>query len=251
MGKMQKYMAEGLGTFILVGVGSFAIVSAGAFPAQGAGLVSIALGFGLALLAGLYAFGEVSGGHFNPAVSLAMFLDRRLPMDDLIGYWIAQFLGAIAASLVVLIAYDDATVAATTTQASDTWAAIVVETMMTAVFVAVILQSTKSERVRGTALLAIPLTLLAIHVAIIPISGSSVNPARSFGPALVGTEFTDYWIYLIFPTLGAVLGWIAHKVVIEGDTNLRDDFDAARRSASRRGEAETAVERPEPPSDTH
>ena len=102
MGKMQKYLAEALGTFTLVGVGSFAIVSRGQFPAQGAGIVSIALGFGLALLAGLYAFGEVSGGHFNPAVSLAMFLDRRLPMDDLIGYWIAQFLGAIAASLVVL-----------------------------------------------------------------------------------------------------------------------------------------------------
>lgn len=251
MGKMQKYLAEGLGTFILVGVGSFAIVSAGLFPAQGAGLIAIALGFGLALLAGLYAFGEVSGGHFNPAVSLAMFLDRRLAMDDLIGYWIAQFLGAIAASLTVLIAYDDSTVAATTTQASDTWAAIVVETIMTAIFVAVILQSTKSERVRGTALLAIPLTLLAIHVAIIPISGSSVNPARSFGPALVGTEFTDYWIYLIFPTLGAVLGWLAHRIVIEGDTNFRDDLDAARRSASRRGEAETAVERTEPPSDTN
>ena len=233
MGKTQKYLAEAMGTFALVVIGSFAIVSAGEFPAQGAGLVSIALGFGLALLAGLYAFGEVSGGHFNPAVSLAMFLDRRLPMDDLIGYWVAQFLGAIAASLVVLIAYDDTTVAETTTQASDVWAAIVVEVVMTALFVAVILQSTKSERVRGTALIAIPLTLAAIHVAIIPISGSSVNPARSFGPALVGTEFTDYWIYLVFPPLGAILGWILHRVIVEGDTNLRDDFDAARRSTMR------------------
>jgi aquaporin Z len=233
MGKTQKYLAEAMGTFALVVIGSFAIVSAGEFPAQGAGLVSIALGFGLALLAGLYAFGEVSGGHFNPAVSLAMFLDRRLPMNDLIGYWVAQFLGAIGASLVVLIAFDDTTVAETTTQASDVWAAIVVEVVMTALFVAVILQSTKSERVRGTALIAIPLTLAAIHVAIIPISGSSVNPARSFGPALVGTEFTDYWIYLVFPPLGAILGWILHRVIVEGDTNLRDDFDAARRSTMR------------------
>jgi aquaporin Z len=251
MGKMQKYLAEALGTFTLVGIGSFAIVSSGLFPAQGAGIVSIALGFGLALLVGLYAFGEVSGGHFNPAVSLAMFLDRRLPMDDLIGYWVAQFVGAIAASLVVLIAYDDSTVAATTTQSPDNWAGIVVETMMTALFVAVILQSTKSERVRGTALLAIPLTLLAIHVAIIPISGSSVNPARSFGPALVGTDFTDYWIYLIFPTLGAVLGWIVHRVVVEGDTNLRDDFEAARRGASRRDEPDRQQAPPQPPSDPH
>jgi aquaporin Z len=248
MGKMQKYLAEALGTFTLVGIGSFAIVSAGG-AAEPAGVIAIALGFGLALLVGLYAFGEISGGHYNPAVSLGMFLDRRLPIDELIGYWISQFIGAIAASLVVLIAYDDSTVAATTTQASDNWAAIVVEVMMTALFVAVILQSTKSERVRGTALVAIPLTLLAIHVAIVPISGSSVNPARSFGPALVGTEFNDYWIYLIFPMLGAILGWIAHKIVVEGDTNLRDDFDAARRSAMPRtggGEPQQP-----PPESTH
>jgi aquaporin Z len=239
MGKMQRYLAEGFGTFTLVVIGSFAIVSAGG-ASQPAGVIEIAFGFGLALLVGLYAFGEVSGGHFNPAVSLGLFLDRRLPMDDLIGYWIAQFLGAIGASLVVLIAYDDATVAATTTQASDNWAAIVVETVMTALFVAVILQVTKSERFGTSALVAIPLTLLVIHAAIIPISGSSVNPARSFGPALVGTEFNDYWIYLIFPTLGAVIGWIVHRVIVVGDTNLRDDLDVAR-SAMRRD----AGDRPE------
>jgi aquaporin Z len=230
MGKMQKYLAEVLGTFTLVGVGSFAIVSFNVgSPTFGAtGIVSIALGFGLALLAGLYAFGEVSGGHFNPIVSLAMFLDRRLSLDDMIGYWIAQFVGAVLASIVVLIAYDDAVVATTTTQASDTWAAIVVEVVFSALFVAVILQSTKSERTHGTALLAIPLTLVAIHVAAIPISGASVNTARSFGPALVGTEFHDLWIYIIAPPIGAILGWLAYRVVVEGDTNLRDDFEAIR-----------------------
>lgn len=224
MGKMQAYLAEVLGTFTLVGVGSFAIISASA--ADTLGIVSIALGFGLALLIGLYAFGEVSGGHYNPAVSLGMFLDRRLSLEDMIAYWIAQAVGAILASIVVLIAYDDNIVAATTTQATDAWAAIVVEVVLTALFVAVILQSTKSERVRGTALLAIPLALVAIHVAAIPISGSSVNPARSLGPALIGTEFTDFWIYLIAPPIGAVLGWIAHRVVIEGDTSFRDDLQA-------------------------
>lgn len=225
MGKTQKYLAEALGTFALVGVGSFAIVSfAKGAPAFGAtGIVSIALGFGLALLAALYAFGEVSGGHFNPIVSLAMFLDRRLTLDDMIGYWVAQVIGAIVASLVVLIAYSDNVVAVTTTQASDTWAAIVVEVVMSALFVAVILHSTTSERAHGTALLAIPLTLVAIHVAAIPISGASVNPARSLGPALVGTEFHDLWIYLIAPPIGAVLGWIAYRVVVQGDTNLRGD----------------------------
>ena len=230
MGKTQKYLAEALGTFALVGVGSFAIVSfAKGTPVFGAsGIVSIALGFGLALLAGLYAFGEVSGGHFNPIVSLAMFLDRRLTLDDMIGYWVAQFVGAILASLVVLIAYSDNVVASTTTQASDTWSAIVVEIVMSALFVAVILHSTISERTHGTALLAIPLTLVAIHVAAIPISGASVNPARSFGPALVGTEFHDLWIYFIAPPIGAILGWIAYRVVIHGDTGLRGDEATAR-----------------------
>jgi aquaporin Z len=238
MGKMQQYLAEVLGTFALVGVGSFAIVSASA--ADTLGIVSIALGFGLALLIGLYAFGEVSGGHFNPIVSLAIFLDRRLSLNDMFGYWIAQAVGAVLASIVVLIAYDDTVVAATTTQATDTWAAIVVEVVMSALFVAVILHSTVSERSRGTALLAISLTLVAIHVAAIPISGASVNPARSFGPALVGTEFHDLWIYLIAPPIGAILGWIAYRVVVHGETNFRDDFDAIRR----RPEAETTATPP-------
>lgn len=218
MGKTQKYLAEGLGTFALVGIGSFAILSS-----SGTGrldVVAIALGFGLALLVGLYAFGEVSGGHYNPAVSLGMFLDRRMAANEMVAYWIAQVIGAIAASVVVLIAFNDDAVAATTTHASDNWAGIVVETVMSALFIAVILQSTKSERTRGTALVAIPLTLLAIHVAIIPISGSSVNPARSLGPAIVGTDFGDLWIYLIFPFVGGALGFLAHRLVVEGDTGL-------------------------------
>ena len=196
MSNMQKYLAEALGTFTLVCVGSFAIVSASLFVGNAAGLVSIALGFGLALLMGLYAFAAVSGGHYNPAVSLAMFLDGRMSASEMVRYWIAQVVGAIAASIVVLIAYDDNVVAATTTQASDVWAAIVVEVVFTALFIAVILDSTRAERAHGTALLAIPLTLVAIHVAAIPISGASVNPARSLGPAIVGTEFHDLWIYL-------------------------------------------------------
>jgi len=139
----------------------------------------------------------------------------------MVRYWIAQVAGAIAASLVVLIAYDDTVVAGTTTQASDVWAAIVVEVVFTAIFIAVILDSTRVERAHGTALLAIPLTLVAIHVAAIPISGASVNPARSLGPAIVGTEFHDLWIYLIAPPIGAVLGWLAHRIVVMDDTSLR------------------------------
>ena len=211
--------------------------------------MSIALGFGLALLIGLYAFGEVSGGHFNPAVSLAMFLDRRITLDDLIGYVVSQFVGAIGAAVVVLIALNDEAVAGTTTQSGDNWAGIVVEVVFTALFVAVILQSSKSERVRGSALIAIPLALVAIHVAAIPISGASVNPARSFGPALIGTEFNDFWIYLIAPPIGAVIGWIVHKVVVQGDTNLRDDLDHVRgRPGADRATQPTRVEERDTPS---
>ena len=147
--------------------------------------------FGLALLAGLYAFGEVSGGHFNPAVSLGLFLDRRLTVTDLFGYWISQFAGAILASFVLLLATSKHEVALTATVPSSNGTAIVMEVAFTAIFV---VGDPRGEHAasstRGSALIAIPLTLLAIHFAAIPFSGSSVNPARSLGPAIVGNTWT-------------------------------------------------------------
>ena len=117
MGKTQKYLAEALGTFALV---ASARSRSSLVGHRRLDVVAIALGFGLALLVGLYAFGEVSGGHYNPAVSLGMFLDRRIPMNDMFAYWVSQVVGAIAASLVVLIAFNDDAVAATTTHARTT-----------------------------------------------------------------------------------------------------------------------------------
>jgi aquaporin Z len=220
----QKYIAEFLGTLVLVFVGSVAILSN-----VGGGDLNIAFGFGIALLAGLYAFGEVSGGHFNPIVSLAMFLDRRLSALDTLWYWIAQFLGAICASLLVLVLWasrDD--VAATATRSSSDAKAFFLELIFSALFVAVILQVTRSDRYGASALIAIPLTLFVIHVALIPISGSSVNPARTFGPDLVGaTAWSDIWIYLLAPPAGAILGWAAHMIAVRGDTSLKDDLSRA------------------------
>jgi aquaporin Z len=212
----RKLLAELLGTFTLVFVGSMSILAAIAFraPLQ----VGVALGFGLALLAGLYAFGELSGGHFNPAVSLGMFLSRRLSGEDLIGYWIAQFAGAILASLALWISFSRGAVGttATGTAFSSAWEALWLELLLTAVFVTVILQSTRSERVRGTALLAIPLTLVAIHVAAIPFSGASVNPARSLAPALVGgTLDANIVVWIVGPLVGAVLGWLVYRALEE------------------------------------
>jgi aquaporin Z len=229
---MQKYLAEVLGTFTLVFGGSLAILSSGA--GGGPLLVVVALAFGLALLAGLYAFGEVSGGHFNPAVSLAIFLDRRLDGRDLIGYWVAQLIGAVLASLVVLVAFsrDDVAATATVPGPSGAGTAFLLELVLTALFVAVILQVTKSGTYGTTALVAIPFTLVMIHLAAIPFSGSSVNPARTFGPALIGGEWEDAWIYYVAPLLGAVLGWLAHAVAVKGQTSFSDDIQHIRREAT-------------------
>jgi aquaporin Z len=222
----QKYAAELLGTFILVFGGSLAILGSGG---DSAARVAIAFGFGISLLAGLYAFGEVSGGHFNPIVSLAMFLDRRLSALDTVWYWIAQFVGAIAAALVVLVTFasrDD--VKLTATRSSSDARGFFLELIFSAVFVAVILQVTRSNRYGSSALVAIPLTLFAIHIALIPFTGSSVNPARTLGPDLVGaTGWSDIWIYLLAPPAGAIVGWAAHMITVRGDTSLRDDLTRA------------------------
>lgn len=220
MKQWQKYIAELLGTFTLVFLGSVAILG-------DAGIVGIA--FGIALLAGLYAFGEVSGGHFNPIVSLAMFFDRRLSLRDLDRYWLAQFLGAILASLVVLLGFTSADrVSDTATFAPSDGRAFVLELFASAVFVAVILQVTKSRRYGATALAAIPLTLAAIHFALIPFSGSSVNPARSLAPTLVGaSHWGDIWIYMIALSVGGIVAWIAQAVVVKGEMNVRDELARA------------------------
>ena len=218
----QKYLAEVFGTFTLVFVGSLAVVGVFKSADQGAASqVIIAFAFGLALLAGLYAFAEVSGGHFNPAVSLAMFLDRRLAAADLVSYWASQIIGAVLASLVVLLAFTKQDVANTATVHSSTKVALVLEIALTAIFVLVILQSSKTDRYSGSALVAIPLTLVAIHLAAIPFSGSSVNPARSFAPALVGHQWTGFWVYVVGPLAGAVIGWLVHTVVAKGEISLR------------------------------
>jgi aquaporin Z len=211
----HKYAAELLGTFVLVFGGTTAIV---AFTGSDVRLVGIALAFGLALLAGLYAFGEVSGGHYNPAVSLAMFLDGRLSSADLVRYWGAQFAGGILAALVLAIATSRLAVKTTATVPGidGSGTAFLIEFIFTAIFVSVILQASVSGQYGGSALLAIPLALVAVHLAAIPFSGASVNPARTFGPDLVGNIWTGLWIYLIAPPLGAVVAVAIHRYVRSG-----------------------------------
>ena len=209
----RTWLAEVLGTFILVLIGGLSILS------SDGNVVAIAFGFGLALLAGLYAFGEISGGHFNPAVSLGALVDGRIDVATFIQYVVAQAGGAVLAGVAILVAVDQDAVAATVTRPSEALGAgtaFLVEILLTAVFVAVILKVTTSERSAPTVFLGISLTLAAIHVAAVPITGASVNPARSLGPALVGGEFSDFWVYVTAPFIGAVLGWILHKAVTTG-----------------------------------
>jgi aquaporin Z len=227
----QRYLAEFFGTFVLVFVGSagliavFKLVGSADSNFQLFALLTAPFAFGIALLAGLYAFAETSGGHFNPAVSLALFLDRRLSPVDLVGYWIFQIAGAILASGILLATFERASVKVTaTTPGHGKGPAVVFEIVLTAIFVLVILQVTKSGTFGSSALIAIPLTLVAVHFAAVLVSGASVNPARTLGPAVIGNKWTDIWIYFLAPAAGSILGWLVHTVVVEGDVDVRDNI---------------------------
>lgn len=241
MQQWQKYLAEVLGTFILVLIGTMAIVAVntavGADGGLGLVMATVPLAFGFALLAGLYAFGEVSGGHFNPAVTLAMFVDRRASVSDLIGYWIAQVAGALLGSLTLMWMTNSDAVEATVNGYGGNGAGTgwISEVVLTAIFVMVILQVTRSSTMSNQGFVAIPLALVAIHYAGIPFSGASVNPARSIGPALVsGSDraISELWVYLLAPLVGALVGWIVWKVVVQGDTDFRDDVAAIKEAAT-------------------
>jgi aquaporin Z len=213
----RKLLAELLGTYVLVIVGATAILAATGSEGS-ARIIAIAFGFGLALLAGLYAFGEISGGHYNPAVSLAMALDGRMGVALMIQYWVAQILGAVLAGYTIRLATNQDAVATTMTVFGDSplgpieaWQAFLFEGVFTAIFVAVILAVTNSMNFSQTVFLAISLTLVVIHLALIPFTGGSVNPARSLGSSVPAWEWADQWVYWIAPLVGAVVGWGIHK----------------------------------------
>jgi aquaporin Z len=208
---INKYLGELLGTMILVGLGSMGILAMGG-AAGAAEVIGIGLGFGLALLAGIWVVGHITGAHFNPAVTLAALLDKRLSLSDAIGYWVAQFAGATMGSLLILAATgEQAAVAATTTGYTDLQAAIVAEIVLTTVFVWTILSVTRLGA--NHAPMAIGLVLVGVHVVGIPFSGASVNPARSFGPALVGGDMgSSLWVYIYAPLIGAVIAWGLYRL---------------------------------------
>lgn len=217
----KKLLAEALGTLILVLFGCGAAVIAGADGTTGIGLTGISLAFGISIVAVAYSLGQISGAHLNPAVSLGVLLAGRMSAGDFIGYVIAQVIGAIVgAGILYLIA--SGTAGWTGGLGVNGYgpgylgeysltSALVFEAVMTFLFVTVILGATGPGSAAGFAGLAIGLTLTAIHLVGIKVTGVSVNPARSIGPALFvgGTALSQLWVFIVAPLAGgAVAGLV-------------------------------------------
>ena len=222
---MKKYFAEFVGTFILVLFGCGVAVITGGVPGL-VGIVGIAFAFGLALIGAAYGIGPISGCHINPAVSLGVFVAGRMSAKDMIGYWVGQFLGAILAAWVLMViavgtaGYN----LAANGLGQDGWgpgyqgeynmqSAILFEVVATAIFVIVVLGSTQKSAPAGFAGLAIGITLVAIHLFGIHITGVSVNPARSLGPALFAGShaLSQVWLFLVFPSVGGAAAGLLYR----------------------------------------
>lgn len=228
MTSVQKLGAELLGTFWLVLGGCGSAVLAAAFPDVGIGLVGVSLAFGLTVLTMAYALGHISGCHLNPAVSLGLVVAGRFPARDLIPYWIAQVLGAIAAAAVLLYVasgkpgYDLAVNGLAANGFGEhspgsytMLSGLVMEVVMTAGFLLVILGASDKRAPAGFAPLAIGLALTLIHLVSIPVTNTSVNPARSTGPALLagGWALQQLWLFWLAPLAGAVAGAVIYRFV--------------------------------------
>lgn len=224
---MNKYVAEFLGTLWLVLGGCGSAVLAAAFPEVGIGLVGVSFAFGLTVLTMAYAIGHVSGCHLNPAVTVGLCAAGRFPGGQVLSYVASQVAGAVAgAGILYVIASGKAGFDVAAGFASNGFdahspggytmlAALVCEVVMTAFFLFIILGATSKRAPQGFAPIAIGLGLTLIHLISIPVTNTSVNPARSTGVALfVGGWATEQlWLFWVAPVAGAVLGALAHKVV--------------------------------------
>jgi aquaporin Z len=211
---VRAYLAELLGTLLFFTIGMASVQSVLVLGGAAPLLVVVPLGFGFGLLAAILTFGHISGGHFNPAVSIAMAIDGRLSPRDAAGYIVSQIIGAIGASAIILVLWNQAAVAATITAPGSGFSdvqALVFETILTVMFMLVILTSTR--QFAALAPLAIPLTLVGIHLAAVPFTGASVNPARSIAPALLGGDLSKLWIYLVAPVVGAVVAALIYRAI--------------------------------------
>ena len=226
---MKKLFAEFFGTFWLVFGGCGSAVFAAGYPDLGIGFAGVALAFGLTVLTMAYAVGHISGGHFNPAVSLGLWAGGKFEAKDLIGYIIAQLVGAIAAAgalyLILTNKPDFVTIGGfaangygdLSPDGYSMTAALIAEFLLTMFFLLIILGSTNSRAPKGFAPIAIGLGLTLIHLISIPITNTSVNPARSTSQALfAGGEFTgQLWLFWVAPIAGAIVAGFIHKALFD------------------------------------
>jgi aquaporin Z len=221
----KKLTAEFIGTFWLVLGGCGSAVLAAKFPEIGIGLVGVSLAFGLTVLTMAYAVGHISGGHFNPAVTVGLFAGGRIPAGELLPYILAQLAGAITAALALYaIASGKAGFDVAAGFAANGYgehspggypllAGFVIELVLSAGFLFVIMGATDSRAPSGFAPIAIGLTLTLIHLISIPVTNTSVNPARSTGPALLvgGWALGQLWLFWLAPILGGIIGGVGYR----------------------------------------
>jgi len=223
----KKLTAEFLGTFWLVFGGCGSAVLAAAFPSLGIGFAGVSLAFGLTVLTMAYAVGGISGGHFNPAVSLGLAVANRFEWRSLLPYWIAQVTGAVVAGGVLFVIATGKPEFAAGGFASNGYgalspggysltAALLIEVVLTAGFLIVILGSTSKRVPAGFAPIAIGLALTLIHLISIPVTNTSVNPARSTGAALFATTdaLGQLWLFWLAPLLGAAIGGLGWRYLL-------------------------------------
>jgi aquaporin Z len=222
----KRVGAEFIGTFWLVLGGCGSAVLAGAFPGLGIGFHGVALAFGLTVLTMAYAVGHISGAHFNPAVSVGLWAGGRFPAKDLVPYIVAQVLGGIAAAGVLYLIASGKTGFELGRFAANGYgehspggyglaAALVCEIVMTAAFLVVIMGATDGRAPKGFAPIAIGLALTLIHLISIPVTATSVNPARSTSQALFvgGWALGQLWLFWVAPIVGGIIGAVVYKAI--------------------------------------
>lgn len=230
---VQKCSAEFIGTLWLTLGGCGSAVLAAAFPELGIGLLGVSLAFGLTVITGAYALGPISGGHFNPAVSVGLAMGGRFAWNELPSYIIAQVLGAIAGGGILYVIATGKAGADIGGFATNGYgvhspggyglvAALTAEIVLTAIFLIVILGTTAKRAAAGFAGMAIGLCLTLIHLISIPVTNTSVNPARSTGVAVFGPEIASnqLWLFWVAPIVGALIGAVIYKMLL---ANRHDD----------------------------
>lgn len=226
---MKKYITEMLGTMVLVLMGCGSAVFAGSVSGTvgaGVGTIGVALAFGLSVVAMAYTIGRISGCHINPAITLGVFLSGRMNKKDAGMYMLFQIIGAVIGSLILYLLVFLGTHGGPTETGANSFAdgmmlqAFIAEVVFTFIFVLVVLGSTDEKEGAGNfAGLAIGLTLVLVHIVCIPITGTSVNPARSIGPALFegGKALSQLWLFIIAPFVGAALSAAVWKLLSSRD----------------------------------